>query len=396
MRTALLITAKDLRQRLRDRSIIVFAVIAPLGLAVIFSMLLRGATSFHADYVVVDLDGGSLATTFTEQVLGGLKDSGVATIETRATEADARQAVEVANAEGWKADAAFVIPIGFSEAIAAGQPTSIAILGAKDAGLGTEIARSVAARFADGVASVQLAVLTVGDLRGTPPAGADMAAVVAAAQQPAIALVDTGADLRQLSWATFFSSAMAVLFLFFAVQSGMLSLFEERRQGTLARMLAGPIRPGTILAGKAFGSFVTGVASLVVLIVATTVLLGADWGPPPGVALIVVSAVISAIGITTLVTSFMKTADGAGAANSAVAMTLGILGGTFSPTAQAPEAMQALSLVTPHAWFLRGLAEMQGGGTIADALPAAGVLLATGLVTGAIGFARARRLVAPR
>jgi len=396
MRTALLITAKDLRQRLRDRSIIMFAVLAPLGLAVIFSMLLRGATSFHADYVVADLDGGSLATTFTEQVLGGLKDAGVATIETRATEADARQAVEVANAAGWKADAAFVIPLGFSEAIAAGQPTSIVILGAKDAGLATEVARSVAARFADGVASVQLAVLTVGDLRGTPPTGADMAAIVTAAQQPAIALVDTGADLRQLSWATFFSSAMAVLFLFFAVQSGMLSLFEERRQGTLARMLAGPVRPGTILAGKAFGSFVTGVASLVVLIVATTLMLGADWGPPPGVALIVVSAVISAIGITTLVTSFMKTADGAGAANSAVAMTLGILGGTFSPTAQAPEAMQALSLVTPHAWFLRGLAEMQGGGTIADALPAVGVLLATGLVTGAIGFARARRLVAPR
>ena len=315
MRMALIITAKDLRQRLRDRSIIMFAVLAPLGLAVIFSMLLRGATSFHADYVVVDLDGGSLATTFTGQVLGGLTDAGVATIETRATEADARQAVEVANAAGWKADAAFVIPLGFSEAIAAGQPTSIVILGAKDAGLATEVARSVAARFADGVASVQLAVLTVGDLRGTPPAGADMAAIVAAAQQPAIALVDTGADLRQLSWATFFSSAMAVLFLFFAVQSGMLSLFEERRQGTLARMLAGPIRPGTILAGKALGSFVTGVASLVVLIVATTVMLGADWGPPPGVALIVVSAVISAIGITTLVTSFMKTADGAGAAN---------------------------------------------------------------------------------
>jgi ABC-2 type transport system permease protein len=396
MRMALLITAKDLRQRLRDRSIILFAVLAPLGLAVIFSLLLRGATSFHADYVVADLDGGSLATTFTEQVLGGLKDAGVATIETRPTEADARQAVEVANAAGWKADAAFVIPLGFSEAIAAGQPTSIVILGAKDAGLATEVARSVASRFADGVASVQLAVLTVGDLRAAPPAGADMAAIVAAAQQPAIALVDTGADLRQLSWATFFSSAMAVLFLFFAVQSGMLSLFEERRQGTLARMLAGPIRPGTILAGKAIGSFVTGVTSLVVLIVATTVMLGADWGPPPGVALIVVSAVISAIGITTLVTSFMKTADGAGAANSAVAMTLGILGGTFSPTAQAPEAMQALSLATPHAWFLRGLAEMQGGGTIADALPAVGVLLATGLVTGAIGFARARRLVAPR
>ena len=395
MRSALLIAAKDLRQRLRDRSIIMFAVAAPLGLAFIFSLLLGGAASFHADYVVADLDGGMLATTFTEQVLGGLEDAGVATIETRATEADARSAVELADEEGWKADAAFVIPIGFSEAIAAGQPTSILILGAKDAGLGTEIARSVAARFADGVTGVQLAALTVADLRGAPPAGAEMAAIVAAAQQPAIALVDTGADLRQLSWSTFFASAMAILFLFFAVQSGMLSLFEERRQGTLARMLAGPIRPGTILAGKALGSFVTGVASLFVLIVATTLMLGADWGPPPGVALIVIAAVTSAIGITTLVTSFMKSTDGAGAANAAVAMTLGILGGTFSPSAQAPEAMQTLSLVTPHAWFLRGLAEMQGGGTIADALPAVGVLLAVGLVTGAIGFSRARRLVAP-
>jgi len=396
MRMALLIAAKDLRQRLRDRSIILFAVLAPLGLALIFSLLLRGASSFHANYVVVDLDGGSLATTFIGQVLGGLEDAGVATVETLATEADARQAVEVSNAEGWKADAAFIIPVGFSDAIASGQPTSIQILGAKDAGLQTEVARSVAARFADGVTSVQLAVLTLGDLRGSPPAGADLAAIVAAAQQPAIVLVDTATGLRQLSWTTYFSSAMAILFLFFAVQSGMLSLFEERRQGTLARILAGPIRPGTILAGKALGSFVTGLTSMLVLIVATTLMLGADWGPPLGVALVVVAAVTSAIGITTLVTSFMRTFDGASAANAAVAMTLGILGGTFSPTAQAPEAMQTLSLLTPHAWFLRGLAEMQGGGTIADTLPAVGVLLAVGLATGAIGFARARRLVAAR
>jgi ABC-2 type transport system permease protein len=396
MRMALLIAAKDLRQRLRDRSIILFAVLAPLGLALIFSLLLRGATSFHANYVVTDLDGGSLATTFTGQVLGGLEKAGVATIQTRTTEADARQAVEATDAEGWKADAAFIIPIGFSQAIAAGQPTSIQILGAKDAGLGTEVARSVATRFADGVTSVQLGALTVGDLRGAPPTGADLAAIVATAQQPAIVLVDTATGLRQLSWTTYFSSAMAILFLFFAVQSGMLSLFEERRLGTLARILAGPIRPGTILAGKALGSFVTGVTSMAVLIVATTLMLGADWGPPLGVALIVVAAVTSAIGITTLVTSFMRTFDGASAANAAVALTLGILGGTFSPTAQAPEAMQTLSLLTPHAWFLRGLAEMQGGGTIADALPAVGVLLGVGLVAGAIGFARARRLVAAR
>ena len=396
MRVALLIAAKDLRQRLRDRSVILFAIVAPLGLAFIFSLLLRGATTFHADYVVTDLDGGTLAATFREQVLGGLEDAGVATIQTRATEADARTAVEQATADGWRADAAFVIPIGFTQAILSGQPTSIQVLGAKDAAFATEIARSVATGFANGVTSVQLAVLTVGDLRGSPPDAAQVAEIAAIAQEPAIALVDSGTSLRQLTWSTYFAAAMAILFLFFAAQAGMLSLFEERRQGTLARILAGPIRPGTVLLGKAIGSFVTGVTAMAVLVVATTAALGADWGPPLGVALVVVAAVISAIGLTAFVTSFMKTLDGASAANSAVAITLGILGGTFSPTAQSPEVMQSLSLVTPHAWFLRGLAEMQGGGAIADALPAVGVLLAMGLVTGAIGFARARRLVAAR
>jgi ABC-2 type transport system permease protein len=396
MRTAILIAAKDLRQRLRDRSVILFAVLAPLGLAFIFSMLLRGATEFHANYVVTDLDGGSLATTFTGQVLGGLETAGVATIRTAPTEADATAEVGQEGADGWRADAAFVIPTGFTQAITAGQPTSIAVYGARDATLATEVARSVAARFADGVTAVQLSVLTVGDLRGSPPGPAEQAAIVAAAQQPAISLVDDPASLRQLTWTTYFSAAMAILFLFFAAQAGMLSLFEERRQGTLARMLAGPVRPGTILLGKAIGSMVTGVVAMTVLVAATTLAMDARWGPPLGVALVVVAAVISAIGVSALVTSFVRTLDAASAASSAVAITLGILGGTFSPINQAPDAMQALSQVTPHAWFLRGLAEMQGNGTVADALPAVGVLLAMGIVTGGIGFARARRLVAAR
>ena len=43
MRVAFLIAAKDLRQRLRDRSALLTAIVAPLGLAVIFSQLLAGA-----------------------------------------------------------------------------------------------------------------------------------------------------------------------------------------------------------------------------------------------------------------------------------------------------------------------------------------------------------------
>jgi ABC-2 type transport system permease protein len=59
--------------------------------------------------------------------------------------------------------------------------------------------------------------------------------------------------------------------------------------------------------------------------------------------------------------------------------------------------METLALLTPHGWFLRGLADMHGASpSWTAALPAVGVLLAIGLVTGAIGFARARRLVMAR
>jgi ABC-2 type transport system permease protein len=186
---------------------------------------------------------------------------------------------------------------------------------------------------------------------------------------------------------------MAIMFLFFAAQIGLVSLFEERRQGTLARMLAGPIAPWSIVAGKALGAFVTAVAAMAILVVATTQLIKADWGPPAGVALLVLGAVTAAIGIAALVTSFMKTADGASSAGSAVAITLAILGGSFTPTSQAPEVMGTLALFTPHGWFLRGLGDMQGGGGLADALPAVAILLAIGLSTAAVGLLRARRLV---
>jgi ABC-2 type transport system permease protein len=394
VRQALLIAAKDLRQRIRDRSALLISVVAPLGLALIFSQLLASATDFSTKWVVADLDGGELARVLREDVIGSLEEAGVAEITDVATEDEARDPVDRGDL-----NVAFIIPDGFTAAIQAGRPTTLLVVGAQDSTLGTEIARSLGQRFGDGVVAVQLSVATVAGLTGSALVPEEQARIAGLAAQgpPPVELVDEQAALRQLSWPTYFSASMAILFLFFSAQIGMVSLFEERRQGTLARMLAGPVRPQTILFGKTFGSFVLGVTAMTLLVVATTLLIGADWGPPIGVAAVVVAGVIAAIGIATLVTSFAKTAEAAGAANSAVAITLGIFGGSFSPTSQAPEVMAAIALLTPHGWFMRGLGDMQGAGSsIVDCLPSVAVLLAMGLITGAIGMARSRRLVAPR
>ena len=394
-RIVALVAARDLRQRLRDRSAILVAIVAPLGLALIFSRLLAGATEFHATYAFVDLDGGPMAATFREDVLGTLADDGMLTIRETATEDAAR-----ADVEAGTADAAFVLPAGFSAAIAVGEQAKIQVLGARNAGLATEVARAIAERYGDGVRGVELAVETVARLRGQPlgPEVAQVAGAAAAqAQNPPVALLDDATNLRQLSLSTYFSTSMAILFLFFSAQIGLVSLFEERRIGTLGRMLAGPVAPWSVLAGKTLGGVIQAAVSMTVLIVATTLLVGADWGPPIGVAVVTGAAIVAATGLTALVTSFARSADSAGAANSAVAITMGVLGGSFTPTSQAPEALNVLALLTPNGWFMRGLGDMAGpSGSLADGLFAAGVLALFGLVTGAIGFARVRSLVRAR
>jgi ABC-2 type transport system permease protein len=99
---------------------------------------------------------------------------------------------------------------------------------------------------------------------------------------------------------------MAVFFLFFTVQFGVASLLDERKDGTLSRLVAAPIGRGAILGGKLLTSFVIGALSMTTLIVATSVLLGADWGAPVGVALLVVSGVLAPVGIMSIVATLAK------------------------------------------------------------------------------------------
>ena len=137
--------------------------------------------------------------------------------------------------------------------------------------------------------------------------------------------------------------------------------------------------------------------AMTVLIVASTLLLGAEWGSPLGVALLTFGGVVSATGVSAMAATMAKTEEQASGWNAILAMSLAILGGTFFSLDRAPEFVSSLSLITPHAWFLRGLDELASvSGTVADALPAVGVMVAIGAATGTVGLMRARRLVMGR
>jgi ABC-2 type transport system permease protein len=292
--------------------------------------------------------------------------------------------------------AAFVLPAGFTEAVQGGQAAEIQVLTNPDAAIGAEIARSIARAYASDLNAVSLSIATViaGGAGEQPPEGL----AEAARNTPAPArVIDDVAGSREFDTKTFFAAGMAVFFLFFTAQFGAVSLLIERKEGTLARLLAAPVSPRSIVGAKAMYGYALGAGSMAILIVASTLLMGADWGNPIGVALLVAAGVFAAMGIQSVVTTLAKTDEQASGYGSIVGVTLGLLGGTFFPLSQAPALLQNLSYATPHAWLMRGFGDLSGGvGTIADTLPSLAALVAIGTVTGALALARSRHLVAVR
>ncbi len=391
MRIALVIAARILRQRLRDRSAIIFAVLTPLGLALAFAAVIPDFTpEFHMTIAVVDDDRGPAAQALVDGPLAHLATAGIADVEAYGDEATARAAVQ----DG-RAGAGVVIPAGFTAAVHQGTATQVRILAGSSA-TAREVVRASVVRYADAVGAQWLTIDTVAAVGGTVDAATVERARQAVLGAGPIGVTDATAAHRQASLATFYGAAMAIMFVFFATQYGALAILSERRIGTMARLLAAPVSPGSIVLGGSIAGLLLGLLAMTVLVIATTVLAHASWGSAPLVAVLVIAAVIAAIGISTLVATLARTVEQAGGLNAIVALCMAAIGGVFIPLSQAPEILARLSLVTPHAWFLRAidtLAVPTAG--LADIAPSVLALLTMGAVTGAIGLIRARRALVP-
>jgi ABC-2 type transport system permease protein len=392
LRTALLVAGKDLRQRLRDRSALVIAFVAPFVLASIIGLAFGGDDAFKATYAVADADTGPVATGFTDGVLAspGLRDL----VTVRQVDAgEARALVDRGDA-----DAAFLLPAGFSASVQRGGAATITVLESGENPIAGQVARSLAEAYAAELAATQLAVRTALDTAGQPPPAAADARRLgerAAAGRLPVRLAEGQVGGRTIEAANYFGPSMAIFFLFFTVSFGARSILAERRQGTMRRLLASTASPSGVLAGKALAAFVLGTASVLVMWLATTLVFGADWGDPVAVVALTVSSVLSAIGVTALVITLARTDEQAEGYSSLVVFTLALLGGNFVYLAQLPELLQRVSLLTPNGWALRGFVDLvaDGGGLATVAAPVA-VTLGVGLVTGGLALYRARRMVA--
>ena len=383
MRPALVILGKDLRQRLRDRSALLVAIVVPLVLASIFGLIFHDAIGGRLSFQLglVDQDHGPAAQAFASSALAPLERRGLITVVREPSLPAGRRA-----ADQNKVAATFVIPAGFSRAVGHDRAAAIRVLGSVDSSIGAQIAQSIARSFAEATNTARIVAAATGAKTISAP-------LVASVPAP-VSIADVSTKSRQLDAGTFYAAGMAVFFLFFTVQFGISSILAERRDGTLARMLVAPIHRNAIVTGKLLTSLVLGCASMGVLAIATHFLLAAHWGNILGVAILIATGVLAATCVMTLVATLARTPDQAQSWQTMVALVLGMLGGAFFPVAQAGGLLATLSLATPQAWFIRGLENMTGGAGVSAVLGPAAAILTFALITGGLAFTRLGRLVA--
>jgi ABC-2 type transport system permease protein len=377
MRGLLAIAAKDLKLRLRDRSVFITALAAPLVLSLIFNFVFGGALSGDAEF---EPAYGIVApgSPRSEAILGGIAGEIGSDPVTYSNVEEAETGLESGEVE-----AVFVLAAGFDQALALGEAGRIEVVGEVDAPTATQVASAIAASYGLGLEAIQLSVAA------GVAAGGDPAVLGEAAGHQGRGPVTIGnieAAVRQLDGTTFAVAGMAVFFLMFTAQFGLKSLLDERRDGTLARILATPTSPAAVLGAKTLVSVILGLISMGVLLIAGSVLMGARWGDPLAVAALVGAAVLAAVAITALIAGMAKTPEAAESMHSVVAVTLGLMGGTFFPIGQQGGVLARLTALTPHHWFLRGLADLAGGGGLSVVVPAVGWLLVIATAFGVVAW----------
>lgn len=383
MRGILTVAAKDLRQRVRDRSFFIFGVLAPFSLAFILNLVLGGTLdlndiSYEPTFAIVDQDDGQIGDAVEDIILS--LDWGVERPDDRAA---ASTMVEDGDAA-----AAIVIPPGFGTAINSGTSAVVEVIGSPDGLISRVVAEAIAGSVVGEVTSIQL---SIGAL-GASGMLTDPTAVVidVTGRPPALVLAERAADDRSLDSTSYFAVGLSTLFLFFTVQGGVLSVLEERQNGTMARLMVAPITRLQLLLGKTASSVLTGLLSMAVLVIGTTLLMGADWGNPLGVALLSLAGVLAATGLAILLATLARTAEQAGNYGAIVAMVLGMLGGVFFPIGQGPELLGVISKVSPHAWLLQGFGDNTAGAW-GGVLVAVGAIVAFGIVTTVLALPRVSR-----
>ncbi len=376
----------ELRRIVRDRTGLFFIVVLPLLVIVVIGASI-GSVGGAARIGVLDLDG----TPASERLIADLDAS------------DRLDVVVVSEQEGLAVDvrldrlrAGLIVPTGHAERLAAGEVSELDMI--IDPSRVTSIAarNSVAAVVDRHAAVVAAAGFTEARTDLSNADASEVATALGETLRPVpVSTVEVGTGgIDSGSPFSYPAAANLVLFTFINTLTVGGVIVESRRLGVTRRLLAGPVSPGTVVAGFAASRFVVALLQGVIVVVAGAVLFDVAWGEPVAVAMLVTlfSVVAAAAGV--LIGAVARTPEQTQSIGIPLGIAMGMLGGALWPLQFVPDWLRQIGHLTPHAWAMDGwVAVVFEDGGVADIVVELAVLAAFGVALTALAAVTLSRAV---
>ncbi len=392
---------KDLLRIARDWPALLLWIGIPLLVGALLVIMFGGDAAGPSGKLLVVDEDGSIASRLLTGAFGQGDLGELIEVEAVGLE-EGRRRIEQGDASGL-----LVIPDGFGSAALNGEPAALELVtnpsqtilpGILEGMLDTMLeAAEVLRRLFDEPIDRVVALQEVGG----SPADSTVAAVSTAFNRagnrasdwllpPAIELENaTLGEEEPFDFGRAFFPGMLILAVLFMAGGLSSDVWNEKRQGTLRRVISAPAGAGAIVAGK----WIAGAAALA-LVAAIGLTVGAAlFGiETHGPLLAFGWLALSGAGLLALFTTIQLLAPNETSGNvlaNAVTLPLAMLGGSFFPFEAMPGWMAAIGKKTPNGWALVELRRIMDGGAGAGILLPAAVAAAAIL---ALGFLAARRV----
>ena len=386
---------KDLSQVLRDKMALLFLVAMPIVFTFFMGFALRGTAAAPDPRLPVGWVNEDPAGSVSQALYDMLAASDGIRLVEMAPDQVGKVGQEI---ESGRLVAALVVPPDFSARATAGEQVSLTLLGDElDAAAQSalQLVRVPVTRLmsAAHVAQVDVETLeTDGLLSGAPERSAEWTATFSQTVQAWQATAQAGphlsvekaqgqAETAQPLGGNPYNQTSPGILVQFAIMGLVTSasiLVEERKTGTLQRLITTAMKPWQIIAGHLLAMFVLVLLQQVLLIAFGQLVLGVNYMRQPLAILLVavgLGAWVSGMG---LLIGVVAKGDEQVILFSLIAMFLfTALGGAWFPLEGAGPAFAAVGHVTPAAWAMDGFQNItiRGLGLESALLPTA-ILLA--------------------
>ncbi len=391
MKIILHIGWKDLRVIFRDRAALILMLVAPFVLTVAMGLVTgslgsKSSSVTQVSVVVVNLDQSTLGNALVEQ-LKSPQLSQLLAVEENNDPAAARAMVDAQ-----KTAAVVIIPAGFTASVIPQKGPATEAL--QQIEVYKNPSRSISADVVQSIVDGFMNTVETGRIGGQVA----VAQLVASGRLPqeqanqmglqiGTRLIGQLGSLQTLTLNTSQASAsaepnlllylapgFALLFLMYTVSLGGKSLLTERQEGTLARLMTTPIEPSQVLVGKMTGTYMIGLAQMIILIGASAMLLGLTWGNQLALVILLITAVAAATGWGTLLAALSRNPGQVSSIGMAMTLLFGLVGGSFFG-GTLTGVVGYIGMVTPNYWGQKGFNTLAQGGNVQDLLPVYAALI---------------------